>query len=257
MRLMNPLYLLARLKPLFMNIKNQSRLFMTAISRFTIIALVLFSVGCARTYQARHVETSHFLDDYSLLKEGEDGDALLSYWKEGTNWASYKKIILEPVIASKLPDSELNNLTHAANHRFKELFEYKMREALKKNFKLVAHPGPNTLRVQYAITDAESSIILLDLYTSLYPSARALSLLKHLTLGTESFVGQASVEGKITDSQTGELLMASADCRAGGKTIMGSFNSWDDVEQAYQYWASQLNYQLCIKQGHTDCPEPD
>lgn len=240
-----------------MNLENQSGLFMLDIKRIAIIILLLLSVGCARTYQARYVETSHFLDDYSLLKEGDDGDALLSFWKEGTNWAAYKKIILDPVITSKLPDSDLNDMTHAENHRLKELFEYKMREALKKNFKLVAHPGSDTLRVQFAITDAESSIFLLDLYTAVYPSARALSLLKMLATGTESYVGQASVEGRITDSQTGELLMASADCRAGGKTIMGSFDSWDDVEQAYQYWASQLNYQLCRKQGHTDCPEPE
>jgi len=38
-----------------------------------------------------------------------------------------------------------------------------------------------------------------------------------LAVGTESYVGQTTVEGKITDSQTGELLMASADCQAGGK----------------------------------------
>jgi hypothetical protein len=230
---------------------------MPIIKHISIIILVLFSTGCARTYQARYVETSHFLDDYSLLKDGEDGDALLSFWKEGTNWAAYKKIILEPVITSKLPDSDLNEMTHAENHRLKELFEYKMRESLKKNFTLVAHPGPDTLRVQFALTDAESSILLLDLYTSVYPSARALSLLKMLATGTESYVGQASVEGKITDSQTGELLMASADCRAGGKTLMKFFDPRDDVEQAYQYWASQLNYQLCRKQGHTDCPEPE
>jgi hypothetical protein len=227
------------------------------INRIAIIVLVLLSTGCARTYQARYVETSHFLDDYSLLKDGEDGDALLSFWKDGTNWAAYKKIIVEPVITSKLPDSALNNMTHTENHRLKELFEYKMREALKKNFKLVAHSGPDTLRIQFAITDAESSILLLDLYTAVYPSARALSLLKMLATGTESYVGQASVEGKITDSQTGELLMASADCRAGGKTLAGSFNSWDDVEQAYQYWATQLNYQLCKKQGQSNCQEPE
>jgi hypothetical protein len=230
---------------------------MLIINRLAVIVFILLSIGCARTYQARYVEKSHFLDDYSLLKDGEDGDALLSFWKDGTNWTAYKKIILEPVITSKLPDSELNDMTHAENHRFKELFEYKMREALKKNFKLVAHPGANTLRIQFAITDAESSTLLLDFYTAVYPSARALSLLKRLTTGTESFVGQASVEGKITDSQTGELLMASADCRAGGKTLMGAFDSWDDVEQAYQYWASQLNYQLCKKQGHSDCQEPE
>ncbi len=95
-------------------------------------------------------------------------------------------------------------MTYAKNHRLKELFEYRMLEALKKNFKLVAHSGPDTLRVQFAITDAESSILLLDLYTAVYPSARALSLLKMLATGTESYVSQAIVEGKITNSQTGE-----------------------------------------------------
>lgn len=240
-----------------MNLKNQSSAFMPTINRIAIIAFVLLSVGCARTYQARYVETSRFLDDYSLLKDDEDGDALLSFWKEGTNWAAYKKIILDPVVISKLPDSDLNDMTHTENHRFKELFEYKMREALRKSFKLVTHPGPDTLRVQFAITDAESSIPLLDFYTAVYPSARAVSLLERLAIGTESFVGKASIEGKITDSQTGELLMASADCRAGGKTITGAFDSWDDVEQAYQYWASQLNYQLCTKQGQSNCQEPE
>jgi len=240
-----------------MNPNNQFSVVIPAIHRIAVIVLVLLCAGCARTYQARYVETSHFLDDYSLLKDGKDGDALLSFWKEGANWAGYKKIIVDPFIVSKLPDSDLNDMTHAENHRLKELFEYKMREALKKNFKLVTHSGPDTLRVQFAITDAESSILLLDLYTSVYPSARALSLLKMLATGTESYVGKASVEGKITDSQTGELLMASADCRAGGKTLMGAFDSWDDVEQAYQYWATQLNYQLCTKQGHSDCQEPE
>ena len=230
---------------------------MPTIKRIAVIVFILLSVGCARTYQARYVETSHFLDDYSLLKDDEDGDALLSFWKEGANWPGYKKIVLDPVIISKLPGSDLNDMTHSENHRFKELFEYRMREAIKQNFKLVAHPGPDTLRIQFAITDAEASTLLLDSFTAVHPSARALSLLKRMATGTESYVGKASIEGKITDSQTGELLMVSADRRAGAKTLMGSLNDWDDVEEAYQYWASQLNYQLCTKQGHSDCQEPE
>jgi len=65
-----------------MNLENQSSVFMPTINRIIVLVLVLLSIGCARTYQARYVETSHFLNDYSLLK---DGDALLSFWKDGTN----------------------------------------------------------------------------------------------------------------------------------------------------------------------------
>jgi Protein of unknown function (DUF3313) len=222
-----------------------------------LIVVFLAVTGCARTYQARHVETTDFLlDDYSLLKEGQEDDALLSYWKKGVNWAAYKKIILEPVIIKKTKASELNEMTHADGYRLRELLDYRMQEALKKGFKLVNKPGADTLVVQFAITDVEASTVLFDTFSSVYPSARALSGLKRLVTGTESFVGKASIEGKIIDSTTGDLLMASADARAGGKTLVGSSNEWDDIEQAYKYWASQLSYQLCLRRVQFDCQKP-
>ena len=230
---------------------------MTIIPRFVTILLLLTVAGCARTYQARYVDTSEFLNDYSILKEDNDDDALLSYWKDGADWSRYKKIIVAPVVISKTKNSELNERPQIESSRLKELFEYRVREALKKDFKLVNKPGADTLRVQLAITDAETSTLLLDQFTTLYPSARASSLLKRLAFGTESFVGKASIERKVTDSTTGELLMASADCRAGGKTLAGSFNAWDDVEQSYVFWAQQLDFQLCRKVGNRDCQEPE
>jgi glutaredoxin len=51
--------------------------------------------------------------------------------------------------------------------------------------------------------------------------------------------------------------MASAGCRAGGKTLMGSFDDGDDVVQACQYWAIQLNYQFCTIQGHIIANNPN
>ncbi len=226
------------------------------IKTYVFIAIALLIAGCARTYQARHVVTTDFLDDYTVLKEGQDDDALLTYWKKGVNWRGYKKVILDPVILKKTPGSELNEMTHADGYRLIELLDYRIQEALKKTFKLVNKPGTDTLRVQFAITDAETSSVLFDTFSSVYPSARVLSALKHLVTGTESFVGKASIEGKIVDSSTGELLMASADARAGGKTLDGSGDEWDDVEQAYKYWAIQLGYQLCMRQARMDCQKP-
>lgn len=230
---------------------------MTFITRILTIVFMLSAAGCARTYQARYVDTTDFLGDYSMLKEGRDDDALLSYWKDRADWPHYKKVIVDPVVVRKTRDSGLNDRPQIESNRLKELFEHRVREALKKDFKLVNKPGPDTMRVQLAITDAETSTLLLDQFTTLYPSARASSLLKHIVLGTESFVGKASIERKVTDSSTGELLMASADCRAGGKTLEGSFNEWDDVEQAYMYWAQQLSYQLCEKARKSNCLPPD
>jgi hypothetical protein len=230
---------------------------MLIFERFFIITIILLLSGCARTYQARYVDTTDFLEDYSILEKDRDDDALLSYWKTGINWAKYNKIIVEPVVIRKVRGSKLNDISHSENHRLKEFFEYRIRQVLKKDFKLVNKPGPDTLRIELAITDAETSTLLLDQFTTLYPSARTLSMFKRLATGTESYVGKASIERKITDSRTGELLMASADARAGGKTLAGSFNNWDDVEQAYIYWANQLSHQLCEKKGNSHCLDPE
>ncbi len=201
---------------------------MSIFIRIGLIFFIFSSTGCGKAYQAEHIETSDFLDDYSLLKEDRQDDALLSYWKGGTDWAFYKKVIVDPVTIHKLPNSKLNVLPHADNYRLKKLFDYRIREVLKQDFKLVNKPGPDTLRIQFAITDAD----------------------------TESHIGKASVEGKITDSQTGELLMASADGRGGGRALIGAFNGWEDIILAYQYWAAQLSYQLCEKQGRSACQKP-
>ena len=229
---------------------------MMSFSKYLVVALILVVTGCARNHQARNVQTTDFLGDYTLLKESHEDEAMLSYWKKGVNWAKYKKIVLEPVVIKKIPDSELNEMTHAENYRLKELLDYRMQEALKKGFRLVNKSGADTLLVQFAITDVETSTVLLDMFSSVYPSARTLSALKHLVAGTESFVGKSSIEGKIIDSSSGELLMATADARDNGKILTGWNNELDDVEESYKYWAIQLSYQLCLRQGRLDCKKP-
>jgi Protein of unknown function (DUF3313) len=101
---------------------------------------------------------------------------------------------------------------------------------------LVNKLGSDTLLIQFAITDVETPTVLFDTFSSVYSSARALPALNHLVTGTESFVGKASIEGEIMDLTTGDLLMASVDTRAGAKTLTGSSDEWDDIEQAYKFW---------------------
>lgn len=59
------------------------------------VALV---AGCAATQQARDVQTSGFLgSDYDLLREGEEGEALLVYRNPDADWGAYDKVKLDPV----------------------------------------------------------------------------------------------------------------------------------------------------------------
>jgi hypothetical protein len=63
-----------------------------------LIATATLLAGCAASQQARNVEESGFLgEDYALLREGEEGEALLTYVDPDAPWRTYEKIKLDPV----------------------------------------------------------------------------------------------------------------------------------------------------------------
>jgi len=48
-----------------------------------MLAVALGAIGCPATYQARSVKPSGFLGDYSQLRPGKEGEALLVYVRPG------------------------------------------------------------------------------------------------------------------------------------------------------------------------------
>jgi len=70
------------------------------------------------------------------------------------------------------------------------------------------------------------------------------------------FTGSASVEMKITDTETGALLAAAVDRRGGTKSLRGVTDSWHDVDEAYRFWAEKLRYRACQWRGGMNCVEP-
>jgi len=204
------------------------------------------------------VENSGFLGDYSMLREGEDGEALLVYRNPKVMWTSYTKIIIDPVEVWLGKDSQLLDLSPEDRQRMANDLWSKLIDVLRKDYDIVHQPGPGTLRIQAALTEAESSSMVLDTVSSVVPGMRAMSEAKYLVTGTAGFVGKASVEAKMTDAKTGELLMAGIDRRAGSKNVKGSFNTWNNVEEVNLYWAHQVSYRLCKLRGMTlDCVPPE
>ena len=78
-----------------------------------VIAALVVLAGCVASSHARKVTPSGFLgDSASLLKKGGKNDVLLVYRKNDTDWPSYDKIIVDPVMiwgveSSTLPADQL------------------------------------------------------------------------------------------------------------------------------------------------------
>lgn len=217
---------------------------------------LLWLGGCAATQQAKSVQQSGFLGDYSILKEGSEDQALLVYKNPATDWRKYKKIMLDPVTVWLAKDSQLKEVSVEDRQRLATLLWSKLDENLRKDYEMTSRPGPDVLRIQVAITEAGKSSVVLDTVSSVVPQMRLLTGAKGLATGVSGFTGSASVEARFTDAAAGTLLAAGVDRRGGTKNLSGVTNSWNDVEEAYRFWAEKLRYRLCQWRGGTNCVEP-
>jgi Protein of unknown function (DUF3313) len=230
-----------------------------------ILVLMLVVTGCAATQEAKSVEKSGFLGDYSLLKEGErstiaesaEDQALLVYRNPAADWRKYRKIQLDPVtVWMSGKDSQLKDVSVEDRQRLAALLWSKLDESLRKDYEMTSQAGPDVLRIQAAITEAGESNAVLDTVTSIVPQTRMLSGMKSLATGVSAFTGSASVEFKATDSVTGAILAEAVDRRGGTKSLSGVTNSWNDVEEAYRFWAEKMRYRLCQGRNGMNCVEP-
>ena len=230
-----------------------------------ILALMFVVTGCAATQEAKSVEKSGFLGDYSLLKEGErstfqqgaENQALLVYKNPAADWRKYRKVWLDPVtVWMSQKDSQLKDVSVEDRQRLAALLWSKLDEALRKDYVMTSQAGPDVMRIQAAITEAGESNAVLDTVTSIIPQTRLLSGMKSVATGVSAFTGSASVEIKVTDSATGAILAEAVDRRGGTKSLSGVTNSWNDVEEAYRFWAEKMRYRACQWRGGMNCVEP-
>jgi len=230
-----------------------------------ILALMFVVTGCASTQEAKSVEKSGFLGDYSLLKEGQrstisegaEDEALWVYKNPAADWRKYRKVILDPVtVWTSGKDSQLKDVSVEDRQRLSALLWKTFDETLRKDYEMTSQAGPDVMRLQVAITEAGSSNAVLDTVTSIVPQTRLLSGMKSLATGVSAFTGSASAEIKVTDSDTGVILFEAVDRRGGTKSLSGVTNSWNDVEESYRFWAEKVRYRACQWRGGMNCVEP-
>jgi len=213
--------------------------------------------GCAGTKRARDVEHKGYLVDASILKKGTKDEALYVYHNLKADWPSYSKILLDPVLNLRGAGLEkegvpLEDLQRMANNFYALLYK-----ELDNDYEMVKTPGPRTLRIQVAITDLQESWATTDTITSVIPIGIAISAGSEFVTGKPSFVGEATLEAKVTDARTGQLLAAGIDRRVGGEQIEASVDSWDDVNKIMELWSKLFRFRLCKLRGEVACFKPE
>lgn len=212
--------------------------------------------GCASTYQARKVEPSGFLGDYSQLKAGQEGESRLMYIDPKVNFKNYTKVMLEPVRVYAVKDSALGKMPKEDLQRLVNYLDATLREHLKTDYAIVTEPGPDVMKIRTALSDARGAKVALDTFSTLMPIGLAVSEVKNLATGSHTAVGSVGVECEAVDSVSNQRLFAAVDARVGRKFTgkFDKFKKWRTAEDAFDYWAERLKTRLLEERGKGKTP---
>ncbi len=219
---------------------------------FALACLMALS-GCesgATSKAGGDVRPSGFLSDYGKMRRGGEGEAISVYWNETADFKAYNKILIEPVTIWLDPTSELSETPAEDRQNLANSFHAVLQETLSEDYEIVQVPGPGTIRLRVALTEAVASSPTMDTISTYIPQARLLSGIATIGSDTAAFVGEATAEGEARDAVSGELLAAGVDRRAGSKALdRDTLSSWSDVEAAFKAWAEQFRDNLRERRG--------
>jgi hypothetical protein len=181
-------------------------------------------------------------NDYSLLKPGQEGQAALVYINPNVQWSQYDKVMLEPV---EFWDGENSSISPEDQHMLTSYFYNQLKTDLQKNFTLVDQGGPGVMVLQVALINAKAATPVMRSVSLVVPQIRLVNALQSMATGSYAFVGSAEAAGKITDSQSGQLLAAAIDQREGGTSVKSAAQwQWGDAESAMNLWAGKTSERL-------------
>ena len=229
--------------------------------RVVLLSALALLIGCttSQSKQARRVEKSGFLGDYSMLRPGGEGEALLFYENPEANWPSYNKIFLAPVAYYGGRDTYPKGFTRADLQKLVNRFYYILYNDLAQDYQMVDEPATRTLRIQVALTSVGESSQAVDSVSVVAPViVNPIRNFAGSLSGETILAGQASIEAKITDGLTGKLLYAAVDRRVGQRSTSGSSTRRTaDVEEIMWYWGDLARYRLCTLRGGEKCIRPE
>lgn len=208
------------------------------------IGLACLVVSCASPGPRQHGPAQQagahgFLQGYyQFLAPGPEGGARMRWFKPGTDFSRYHRIMLDSVVFYFAEDSEHKGIDAREMKELADAFNRKMIDILGGSYAIVDQPGPDVLRLRAAITDIRQSHPGLSAVSLVTPVGLTVSAVRKGAGGGWSGSGATSAEFMALDSQTNDVVAVAQDERQAG--FGERFTRWGSSEEAFGYWAQRI-----------------
>jgi hypothetical protein len=214
---------------------------------FPLLGLCLLLLSACTTTQKiainqADVNCAFLANDCSLLAPGGKDQAGLRYVNPAAQWSQYNKILIDPVT---FWGGDSTQISASDQQILVNYFSQQLKAQLGQKFEIAKQSGPDVMKLDVAITDAEAATPVQRRISVIVPQAHMPVNLKYLATGSFPFVGAAQAEAKITDSVSGQILALTADKRLDGGSFTTSFEwQWGDAENVVIAWVELLKNRL-------------
>jgi len=130
------------------------------LASFGVSAALVMAVASACTSSGPDIQTLGFLDDYTQLAPGREGQASLIYIDGEADFSIYSAILIEPVVAVAWGGAG-GEPAEATRARAKEL-DAGLRRELAREFELVDQPRAGALKLRAALASRGDSHLVLE-----------------------------------------------------------------------------------------------
>ncbi len=207
-----------------------------------IFFVFLFTMSASMAAEKKY---SGFLGDYSKNLEPGPKDGVKERWmKPGVDFSKYKKLMIDGVIFYFADDSEDKGIDGNEMNALTEAFNQELVNALKDKYPIVSEPGPDVMRVRFAITNIKKSKPGLSAITTVIPIGLGISAIKKGTGGSWSGSGATCMEAMGIDTLTGDVILVAADERTAAFTER--FSGLGAAKEAFKFWAGRIRINMDI-----------
>jgi hypothetical protein len=225
---------------------------MKVVSVVVVSFALTIASGCAEK-----ISRSGFLTRYpKFIRPGPEGRVDIVYIKEGVDFSSYNKLIIEHVEFYFREDAQYKGIQSYDLKELSDAFHKAAVEELADAYPLVDKPGSDVLRLRLALTDVFPkkpvlkkipSIPDLEKMITVMSSGMAIRMSGDIATGY-TYMGKVAMEAELLDSLTNEQLAVAID-RKTTETLKEIVKKWEHVEDAFRFWAKQLRIFLDKEHG--------
>ncbi len=183
------------------------------------------------------------LGEYSYnLEKGPEGGAKLRWLKPGVDFSKYNKVMVDKVHFAAANDSaeaqQASEIDPKALQELEDKCNQALIAAIATKYPVMTQPGPDVMRVRFAIIDLKKSYPVFSGVTSILPIGLALTLLKRPVTGTWTGGGSTVAQFMAKDSTSDEVIAAAQDSYEAG--FWERFSRYGQAEDAFKMWGEKL-----------------